>query len=760
MWGGVDRSGGVRERWREQRRARRRQARVRARLRTGQTLVIFALSFTVLLSLAGLAIDVARAYDLYAKMQRAAEAGAVAGVLYMPTNYNSARVPGDGLSAVARASAEVVKDGLGSVLPVGDPQASACPPVLSSVEIAVCPLASKPTDLKVIITEHLNVVLLSGLGVQPITLQATAQSEYLPPVAIASRQNYFGDQMECTTSTGPVACNPSATTVNGSATTHLQYFMATMNGPADLMESGDPYVYCAEGPSVLSPSGLDPGAPPASNSSPSSTYNGYSTNHPQQTGVSTGTNNWSGISQYCGKPVPGVKPGNADYQPEGYDGPATHPYPTHQGGYNYAVNVSSNITNATLWIFNPYYIPQDNSNAPDHFQDGGSPNYYQGPLQEGLGPTNPYDGSHHDAPLFFFNTTFTLYKVTNVFDRSTDTQVWTQTYKPYDSTASDLAQHGCSTSTVYDPQYAGAGTANTYHNPGSIQKNALGECVAPPACEPVYGANVWSSWCEAMTPDGTQPFLLSSGTAYRLVVEVTGITATALNANGSTDYASGPQDGWGQHAYALKLCNGAPETAVACDNGAGSSATTNTNLTISGWNNADVTFEQQLGSPPADANNPQTSCVTGGITLNYGCMDLGCIPAVYAGRTLTVGVFDPGDGSGDLFIGVVPPAGSGSTVALQYPSYVTTLSGAGYDGDTVVQGHYSSNGYRPFNGLWLDVTIKLSASYAGDCSGATGSASGWFQFVYMSSNGNPGDKLAVQFTLVGSPVHLVPVSVA
>ena len=74
----------------------RRRARTRARLRKGQTLIIFALSVTVLLGLAGLVIDVARAYDLYAKMQRAADAGALAGVLYMPTYYNAARTPGDG----------------------------------------------------------------------------------------------------------------------------------------------------------------------------------------------------------------------------------------------------------------------------------------------------------------------------------------------------------------------------------------------------------------------------------------------------------------------------------------------------------------------------------------------------------------------------------------------------------------------------------------------------------------------------------------
>ena len=83
-------SGGAR--WRRSGRGRR--------LRNGQTLIIFALSFTVLLGLAGLTVDVARAYDLYARMQRAAEAGALAGVLYMPSYYDIVR-PNDVDSAVS-----------------------------------------------------------------------------------------------------------------------------------------------------------------------------------------------------------------------------------------------------------------------------------------------------------------------------------------------------------------------------------------------------------------------------------------------------------------------------------------------------------------------------------------------------------------------------------------------------------------------------------------------------------------------------------
>src|SRR5579859_7330966 len=100
---------------RARRRALRRIARQRAlagmRARQGQSIIIFALTITVLLGFAGLAIDVARAYDLYGRMQRAADAGATAGVLYMPAFYSTARTPGDGFTAISRTSQETVKNG-------------------------------------------------------------------------------------------------------------------------------------------------------------------------------------------------------------------------------------------------------------------------------------------------------------------------------------------------------------------------------------------------------------------------------------------------------------------------------------------------------------------------------------------------------------------------------------------------------------------------------------------------------------------------
>lgn len=765
----------------------RRRARARAGSQQGQTLIIFALSFTVLLGLAGLAIDVARAYDLYAKMQLAADAGALAGVLYLPTYYNAARIAGDGQSAAARATAEVYNDGFGtgsSAIPAGNP----CPAPSSSVEIAICQVSNAPTDLEVIITEHLNVVLLGGRGLGPITLQAHSQAEYLPPIQIGSRENYFGDQVECapgnSSNTNTSSCQPGDTTQN-----HLQYFMATLDDPAELKESGDPVVYCAEGDadaSSLTPNGL----PAAPDPTPTiSTYNGYPTDHPQWPGVPTGTTYTGGISQYCSQPVPASVPGTSDSQPPGYNGPATAGTP-HDGGYNYIIGLAPGVAPATLWIYNPYYVPQDANSTPpplDHFIDntpGGqwSPNFYQGPQGEGIGAS--FDGVHHDAPLLAFAVTYSLYSVTNLYDRASDRLLATATFSPYDNTSADLALHGCfAGQQVYNPVWSGPDTPNWYHKQAQIQ---AGQGCAPaanlsPTCPtalawcPLVNSGLWDPTQTLQNPQNAATLSSvvtrnagSQGSAYRLVVEATGLPGCApdLNQRSGCDFQATTRDGWGQQSYALKICASGPAVAaVNCPNGdgtCGAGGFNNTQVTVYGWNNDDVTFQEPLSTTRPNANYPQTSCVSSAGSP-YACMDLGCITSAYAGRTITVGLFDPGDGAGDLALGIAPPpgattgpGGTGSAVTIRYPAYAQT---AQLDGDTVVCAH-DTGGYRPYNGLWLNVTIQLSSTYQGDCAstGSHSGRSGCFQLAYIggSATAMPTDKLAVEFTLVGSPVHLVP----
>lgn len=699
------------------------------RRRPGQTLIIFALTLTSLIAILGLAIDTIRVFDLYARMERAAEAGALAGVIYLPNSYNTPLVgtPNND-SAVSRASREVVKNGFGSVLSNNDPTlAHYCPTNVRSVEVAVCLVPGKQDSLQVTITETTDVVILSALGAGPATISASGEASYLPLISLASRSNTFGDQVECYNGlpSGSSPCD-----VHDTSKAHLDSYMASMSGPADLIESGDPYVDCAEGPTDASDPLLIGGTDPATNGS---AYNGYyPTNHPQQQGVTTG----STISQYCS--VPGTNHGNPNQQPTGFSGPMTTST-AHPGGFNYQVNIPSGTT-GSLWIFNPNYLPGATTTEVlpypnlDQFVDGGTGDtaFYRGPQGEGIG--NRYSGLH-DAPLFYYNVTYTLYQVVNVYNRSTDVQVASTTYRPYDGEYYDLQVHGCDpNSQVYDPYWQQGNTLNSYYNPNHVDMTAAPNgCVTAATITQRQGCGP-QAWCKLAVPAG-----LSAGT-YRLVVEATGLMAN------TPAYQSTTLDGWGSHNYALKVC--ASNTITSPVGNCGVTGTGAINVSIAAWNDDDINLQGRLTSAAPSSSNPQNSCVTSA-ERPYACFDLVCIPTVYAGRSLTVSIFDPGDSSntGSLYVGVVPP--NSNTATITYPSSATTTYS---DGDTMVQTLNGSQRY--YNGLWLTAQVQLAPTYTGTC-GTSGSGSGWWQLVYASSYGiQPTDKIAVKVSVVGSPLHL------
>jgi hypothetical protein len=621
----------------------------------------------VLMGLGGLSIDVMRLYDLYARAQRAAEAGALAGVLYLPCYYASTAsdttvsgcAPGaspDGTnSAVSRALNEVSRNGFGAPPASGTvPPAQACPAPVTSVEVAVCRVPGKSTDLQVTVTETTNVFLLSAVGVGPASVSATAQAEYLPPIQMGSRQSYFGDQAECSSSpSGPGACDP---TKSGAGYVHLQNFLAVIDGPGDLKEFGDAYVYCEEGPST---------APPPNQGGPFTSFTGMSTNHPEYSD-----------SPHCG--VPSTSPpnaGNPDQQPTGYDGPMTRGT-VHPGAHNYAITVDT--PNSSVWVYNGNYIPTNVAGVPnlDHFQCTCQPKY--GLPSYGL---KTHDGGHFDDPYFYFNTTYTLYRVPYVYLRSNDQLVQKTTFPPYDMMTNDLSAHSCNTdgSQVYD-----LSKLSTYQAGGPT----AGGCVAVSSISP--GA-CFEQWCQIGVAQSTG--------LYRLAVETTGLTNTI--------------QGWGAKEYAIKVCN--PGTTSAsifnCPVGA--------NTSVAAWNNMTVYYASSQASASSDLAN---------------------IPATYAGRSVVVSLFDPGDSSGDVYMEIVPPAGSG--VAVQYPAGIRTKTDPGNNQTAI----WSSTGNdRIYNGLWINTTVNLPSSYTG----------GWWQMYYDVPNGTPNDTVTIAFSVIGSPVHLV-----
>jgi Flp pilus assembly protein TadG len=496
----------------------------RRRLQSGQTLVIFALSVLVLIGLAGLAIDVMRVYDQYAHQLRAAEAGALAGIIYMPTFYSTRAPAIDNNSAITRALQQVQMNGFGTTAGAN----ADCNDLNTTGEVETCRSSKSTTALQVTVNEPVSVFLLSVVGVQNFTITATAGADFLDVNVLGSNpgpgdQNTWGDGGKS---------NP-------------RFFNPSINGPGEFKEMGDPYVYCEDGSSIGPPVDVNyvlATTPLQHTIGGVTTTAGFVTNHTPYPG-----------GPLCGSAQP-------DRQPAGFTGEATRGT-AHPGAYNFAIK---GVAGDTVWIFNAPFAPNDaavscnGSQVLDSYeQDNGCNNYYTtyGPLI--------FDGSHFDDPRFAFNVTYSLYRAESPFTRLTDVLVApSKTFAPMDQIKADLTIHGCATngSQSYDL---------SDHSIYTFKVTGQGYV-------PGNGCETTGSWGAApytWVPIGTLPLTTAVDT-YRLAVE-----ATPYTPNGNNATCVAYTCGWGRHTYAIAICSGvAPPVNGLCP---GSSQ-------ISGWNNFDL----------------------------------------------------------------------------------------------------------------------------------------------------------------------------
>jgi hypothetical protein len=463
----------------------------------------------VLIGLAGLAIDVLRAYDLYAHEERAAEAGALAGVIYMPNFYNT-NIAVDNNSAKSRALQEVQKNGFGTSQTSGS--MPDCDGASSAAEVTVCKdTAVTSTALQVTVNEPISVFLLAVVGVQSFTVSATSAADFLDVNVLGSNP-------------GPGDRN----TWGDGGSSNPKNFLSSINGPGEFKEMGDPFVYCEDGSSNGPPADgnmINATAELSHTIGSDTTDAGFVTNHDPYT---------PGNGPLCGT-------ANPDQQPPGFTGEATKNDINHPGAYNFAIKATAGDT---VWIYNPPFSandPQSSCNGSqvlDAFmQDDNCTNYYTS-----YGPINNFDGIHFDDPRMHFDVTYSLYRAQSLFTRTADTLVASRTFHPMDQIGADLAAHSC-----------GGGAYNltetstyTHLATGATIRPGVG-CVATPT------SYTWQ-------PIGT----VNATDTYRLAVEATPFVPNSENPSCAA-YACG----WGRHSYAIAVCSGVAPPAGGLCPGAG-----------------------------------------------------------------------------------------------------------------------------------------------------------------------------------------------
>ena len=141
----------------------------------GQVIVIFAGAMLAFMGLMAIVIDVSWYWANTLRVQRAADAAALAGVVWLPSKFD---VPIAGPNAKTTALDEARKNGY---VPGG------------STTITMTQDASNDRRLIVTIDASVPTFFARVLGIQSLPVSRTSKAEFILPVAMGSPENYYGN---------------------------------------------------------------------------------------------------------------------------------------------------------------------------------------------------------------------------------------------------------------------------------------------------------------------------------------------------------------------------------------------------------------------------------------------------------------------------------------------------------------------------------------------------------------------------------------
>ncbi|HEV8536086.1 MAG TPA: pilus assembly protein TadG-related protein [Candidatus Limnocylindria bacterium] len=183
----------------------------------GQTLIVVALMLVVLLGFTGLVSDVAW-YELnLMRVQRAADAAALAGVVYLPGNVSA---------AVTAAKNESSKNGF------TDGQ--------NGVTVTAAPEALNNRILGVVVRAPIRTFFGRLFGLDTFSARRNARAEFVLPVPMGSPQDYFGINRLCRNTDTPPNC-PLVTSATGSGTLQPLGFFGGVEAKGSDRGNGDAY---------------------------------------------------------------------------------------------------------------------------------------------------------------------------------------------------------------------------------------------------------------------------------------------------------------------------------------------------------------------------------------------------------------------------------------------------------------------------------------------------------------------------------------
>src|SRR3989442_652880 len=183
----------------------------------GQTLAIVALMLTALFGFMGLVADIGW-YELnMVRIQRAADAAALAGVVYLPGNVSG---------AVVAAQVEAAKNGFVTGV--------------NGVTVTAAPEALNASILNVTVSGPVRTFFARLFGVSSFTARRNARAEFVLPIPMGSPLDYYGINVLCSNADTPPAC-PQVPSATGVGTLATLGFWGDINARGTERREGDPY---------------------------------------------------------------------------------------------------------------------------------------------------------------------------------------------------------------------------------------------------------------------------------------------------------------------------------------------------------------------------------------------------------------------------------------------------------------------------------------------------------------------------------------
>ncbi|HEY6378426.1 MAG TPA: hypothetical protein VI316_04515 [Candidatus Dormibacteraeota bacterium] len=373
-------------------------------------------------------------------------------------------------------------------------------------------------------------------------------------------------------------------------------------------------------------------------------------------------------------------------------------------------------------------VPQAELGKPVHVEVY-NPSF--GPDQPSSNKYRESDGTFDKTKAAQYDTMlYTLFQENDRFNRQTDTPLSQTLFDPINGTTT--APPPPTPSTWTDERTGAtltAATVNAFYH----------QWVDPTSSASLSGAQLVNQ----NLPGGVVPHwtgsLAPSNTPYRLRVDTLDGAANGCSASSVANGAGG-----GHKGYAVRVVDAAGVECAAC--------------TIGGLN--ELAFYTPL-------------VASGGGTTSFD-IPMVNIPAVYAGQTIDLFAFDPGDvGNATNYIDVIDPcptvvAGSCTAPAIASdpsnvkvydlgtnkattPSAGLQLDATHWPDQTQARILTSQGGAHPYNGHWILFKIPVPTTYA-----PTTAANQYWSLRYELTGGTATDTLTIAVGFDGPPVHLVP----